>query len=173
MYHDKWIKGYHFISLGSEDGKSKTTNSIEASISNTQQNWLKEKLSEDYQKRKPIFVFLHENLNPYHGWIGVKQSKEIKQILSQYPEVVLFTSHTHADLQGDSIKVNQPFTIVHTGAIQYTLIVHTNSKDSVIGMSRKHYIKGVYVEVNGNAVAIKERNFKEKQWILTKNIYKK
>lgn len=57
VYHDKWIKAYHFISLGSEDGKSKTTNSIVANISNDQQNWLKEKLAENYQKGKPIFVF--------------------------------------------------------------------------------------------------------------------
>lgn len=65
VYHDKWIRGYHFISLGSEDCKSKTTNSVEASISKKQLNWLQEKLAEKYQKGKPIFVFLHQNLKPY------------------------------------------------------------------------------------------------------------
>ncbi|OOM76026.1 3',5'-cyclic adenosine monophosphate phosphodiesterase CpdA [Clostridium puniceum] len=168
VYHDKWINDYHFISLGSEDGNSKTTDSVRAFISDIQQKWLKEKLSENYQKGKPIFVFLHQHLNDGNtGWIGVEQSKEVRKILSKYPEVILFTSHTHSDLNNSSILFKQPFTMIHTGAVSYT-IVYDDKSDG--GRRREPYIKGLYVEVDGNKVVVNGRDIKEKKWIFNKEI---
>lgn len=166
VYHDAWVRGYHFISLGSEDGNSTTLNSITAFISDKQLKWFEEKLSANYQKGRPIFVFLHQPLDYGNGgWIGVKQSEQIKEILSQYPEVILFSSHSHSDLNENSVILNKPFTIVNTGAVHYTIIRDTNSKS---GRRRERYIKGVYVEVKGNNVTIKGRDIKEKKWIFTK-----
>lgn len=164
VYHDKWIKGYHFISLGSEDGNSETINSVTASISDEQLEWFKEKLAENYQKGKPIFLFLHQHLDyGNNSWVGIKQSEEIKEILAQYPEVILFSSHTHSDLNESSVVLNVPFTIVNTGAVHYTIIPDSNEEK---GFRREFdYIKGVYIEVNGNNVLIKGRDIKEKQWI--------
>ncbi|WP_311315502.1 metallophosphoesterase family protein [Clostridium tertium] len=169
VYHDKWVKGYHFISLGSEDGNSETINSVTAFISDEQLEWFKEKLAENYKKGKPIFVFLHQHLdygdNP---WVGSKQSEEIKNILEQYPEVIMFSSHTHRDLNESSVVLNKPFTIVNTGAVHYTIIPDSNEEK---GYRREtDYIKGVYVEVNGNNVIIKGRDIKEKQWIFSTEI---
>jgi Predicted phosphohydrolases len=173
VYHDTWVKGYHFISLGSEDGNSKTLDSIKAFISKEQQNWLREKLAENYQKGKPIFVFLHQPLVFKYGtktYVGVAQSDQIKEILSQYPEVILFSSHTHRDLDANSAELNNPFTMINTGAVGYTLIPDESSQR---GMRRESsYIKGLYIEVNGNKVVVKGRNIKEKQWIFTKEISK-
>ena len=168
VYHDTWINGYHFISLGSEDGNSQTLDSIRAYISDEQQTWLKNQLAEDYIKGKPIFVFLHQplNSNPNAGWVGSEQSEEIKKILSQYPEVVLFSSHTHADLNETSVVLNQPFTKVHTGAVHYTIVRNAQNQTR----SREPYIKGVYVEVIGNGVVIKGRDLKENSWIFTEEI---
>lgn len=168
VYHDKWVGGYHFISLGSEDGNSKTTDSVRASISDVQQKWLKDKLAEKYEKGKPIFVFLHQHLNNGNtGWIGVEQSKEVRKILSKYPEVILFTSHTHSDLNNSSILFKQPFTMVHTGAVSYTIVYSDNYEG---GRKREPFIKGLYVEVNDNKVTINGRNIKDKQWIFNKEI---
>jgi Icc protein len=172
VYHDTWVKGYHFISLGSEDGNSETINSITAFISDEQQKWLKEKLAEKYEKGKPIFVFLHQplsigNNNNAGSWVGIKQNDQVKEILSQYPEVILFSSHTHRDLDDSSVVLNQPFTMVHTGAIHYTIVQDPNSEG---GRKREPYIKGLYIEVNGNDVIIKGRNIKDKQWIFIKEI---
>ena len=170
VYHDTWVNDYHFISLGSEDGNSETLNSITASVSEDQQNWLKETLAENYQKGKPIFVFLHQPLNNGNGsWVGVVQNDKIREILSQYPEVIIFSSHTHRDLDDSSVLLNQPFTMIHTGAIHYTLIPDTNSEN---GRRRESYIKGLYIEVNGNNVVVKGRNIKENQWIFTKEVSK-
>ncbi len=170
VYHDTWVKGYHFISLGTEECKTDRTGSTTAYISETQQNWLKEKLSENYQQGKPIFVFLHQNLMVTEwGWTGVVQSEQVRKILSEYPEVILFTSHTHVEFYNGSIISNQPFTMVHTGAVAYTLLY----EDGVINMDRKSsYVRGLYIEVKGNSVAVKGRNLKDKQWIFTKEISK-
>lgn len=172
VYHDTWVKDYHFISLGSEDGNSETINSITATISEEQQKWLKDKLAEKYQKGKPIFVFLHQPLNSGNTgntWVGVKQSDQVKEILSKYPEVILFSSHTHRDLGENSVVLSQPFTMAHTGAVHYTIIPDQNSEG---GRRREPYIKGLYIEVNGNKVVVQGRNIKDKQWIFTKEISK-
>jgi 3',5'-cyclic AMP phosphodiesterase CpdA len=171
VYHDTWVNNYHFISLGSEDGNSETLNSVKAYISPEQQNWLKEKLAEKYERGKPIFVFLHQHLSngKNGGWVGSDQADEVRQILDKYPEVILFTSHTHRDLSESSVVLDQPFTTIHTGAIHYTIIPDENSEG---GRRNEPYIKGLYVEVNGNKVTVKGRDFKEKQWIFSKEISK-
>lgn len=168
IYHDRWINGYHFISLGSEDGNSNTLDSIRAYISVEQQTWLKDKLAENYQSGKPIFVFLHQpiNSNANNGWVGSDQSDSIKKNLAQYPEVILFNSHTHADLTDKSVVLNQPYTKVHTGAVHYTIVQHAQDQ----GRTREPLIKGLYIEVYGNKVVVKGRDLKEKSWLFTKVI---
>ena len=168
VYHDTWINGYHFISLGSEDGNSYSLNSIKAYISVEQQKWLKDKLAKNHQSAKPMFVFLHQplNSNPNSGWVGSEQSDEIKKILAQYPEVVLFNSHTHADLSDKSVVINLPYTKVHTGAVHYTILQRAQGQ----GITREPFIKGIYVEVYGNTVVLNGRDLKEKSWIFTQVI---
>lgn len=163
VYHDKWIKGYHFISLGSEDGNSETMNSVTAFLSEEQLEWFKEKISEKYEKGKPIFVFLHQHLEyPNSNWVGIEQAKELREILSDYPEVILFSSHTHRDISENSISLNEPFTIVNTGAVHYTLVIDPDKEKGV--RREDDYINGIYVEANGNTVTIKARDIKEKEW---------
>lgn len=168
VYHETWINSYHFISLGSEDGNSLTLDSIRAFISEEQKKWLKDKLAENYTLGKPMFVFLHQplNSNPSKGWVGSDQSDDIRKILSQYPEVILFSSHTHADLTEKSVILNQPFTSFHTGALHYTFVQRAQGQSR----TREPLIKGLYVEVNGNTVMIKGRDLKEKSWIFTQVI---
>ena len=170
VYHDTWINDYHFISLGSEDGNSETLDSMSAFISDEQLNWFKEKLAENHQNGKPIFVFLHQPLNYGNKSMSAsKQSEQIIEMLSKYPESIVFSSHTHRDLVESSVVLNQPFTMIHTGAIHYTVIPDANSEG---GRRTEAYIKGLYIEVNGNNVVVKGRDIKEKQWIFTKEILK-
>jgi len=174
VYHDTWVNNYHFISLGSEDGNSVTSDTITAVISDNQQKWLKETIAENYEKGKPIFVFLHQNLNRLTlpgntSWVGVAQSEQVKEILAQYPEVILFASHSHLDLDESSVMPEETFTIVNTGAVSYTFQADESSAN---GRKSVPYIKGVYIEVNGNKVVVKGRDIKEKKWIFTKDISK-
>jgi len=171
VYHDTWIKDYHFISLGSEDGNSETLDSLMAFISEDQQKWLKEKLAEKYQNGKPIFVFLHQPLNSGDKyWLEGGQNNQVREILSKYPEVILFTSHTHNDLNSSSVVLDQPFTMIETGAVYYTILPNEYKEGSI---RIAPYIKGLYIEVDGNKVIVKGRDFKEKKWIFINEILKK
>jgi 3',5'-cyclic-AMP phosphodiesterase len=57
--------------------------------------------------------------------------------------------------------------MVHTGAVDYTLITDANSQG---GRRREAFIKGLYIEVKDNNVVIKRRNIKENQWIFTEEV---
>ncbi|WP_243425565.1 metallophosphoesterase family protein [Clostridium paridis] len=166
VYHDKWIKDYHFISLGSESGNTKELGSMKAFLSDKQLKWLEEKLAEKYVKGKPIFVFLHQPLNNNgKGFTGVEQGQQVKDILSKYPEVVLFTSHTHAPLDENGVKTNLPFTTVHTGAVAYTIVTDGSGNRQNVNNNQ-----GLYVEVNNGKVTIKGRSFNDKKWLFSKDI---
>jgi 3',5'-cyclic AMP phosphodiesterase CpdA len=168
-YHDKWIKGYHFISMGTEDGNTPELGAVKAYIYEEQQRWLEKKLAENYKPGKPIFVFLHQHLNSVMSrWVGVEQKEEIIKILSEYPEVIVFTSHTHIDLAIDNVNIDQPFSTAHTGAIAYIL-----RPDGKGGRERSDGMQGLYVEVNGDKVVINGRDFDKRNWIFSKEVMPK
>jgi Predicted phosphohydrolases len=166
VYHDTWIKGYHFISLGSESGNTKELGAVNAFLSEKQLDWLKEKLVEKHEKGKPVFVFLHQHLSTsIKGWIGVEQRRELNKILSSYPEVILLTSHTHVSLSVDNVKLNQPFTTAHTGSVHYAIVPE--------GYNIKRFYnesQGLYVEVHGKKTIIEGRDFIKKSWIFSKEV---
>jgi 3',5'-cyclic-AMP phosphodiesterase len=169
VYHDKWIKDYHFISLGSEDGNTKDFNSVKAYISDKQIEWFKQKMAENYEPKKPIFVFLHQHLNSgTGGWVGTDQAGQLKEILSKYPEAILFTSHTHASFETNNVTLNQPYTMAHTGAVHYTFKTGSDGK-----RERIYEGYGLYIEVFGNKVVIKGRDFTNKTWVFEKEINSK
>lgn len=171
VYHDKWINSYHFISLGSEDGNSDTFDSMNACISSTQYKWLQEKLNENYEKGKPIFVFIHQPLTLNWGWgdiSGTNKSDSLKKLLSNYPEVVLFTSHTHKQLSEKCFDDSKGYTLLQTGAISYTLSL----KDDGNFSRDFSNIYGLYVTVTGNNVTINGRDIKNKEWLFSENINK-
>ncbi len=169
VYHDTWINGYHFISLGSEDGNSLTCNATTAYISNEQIKWLKEKLAENYEKGRPIFIFLHQPIVLNWGWgdiNGTNVSPELNNILSQYPESILFNSHTHKQMSDECLNTANNYTAAQTGAISYTLFINSDST-----LSRDYsYINGLYITVSGNDVTIRGRDLKNHNWIFSKDL---
>jgi Icc protein len=159
LYHHQWINGYHFISLGSESANLKGSNPpSSADLSKKQLEWLRGELEENRKPGKPVFVFLHQHLKSgVKGWKGVIQDKELTEILSEYPEVILFTSHTHVPLAEESVIQTSPFTIVNTGAVDFVM---------------EEGSQGLYVQVDGNTVVISGRDFDGHQWIFSREITK-
>ena len=167
VYHDAWINNYHFISLGSEDGNSQTNDTMTAFISDTQIQWFKEKLAENYVKGKPIFVFIHQPLTLNWGWgdlSGTNMSNTINKILSSYPESILFTSHTHKLLGDDCIDTTRNYPVIQTGAISYTLFTNDDGNSS----REFSYINALYVTVTGNNVTINGRDIANKTWLFSR-----
>lgn len=183
-YHDTWVKGYHFISLGTEKGNtSDMDNSCQAYLSDAQLNWLKDKLDEKYKKGRPIFVFLHQPLN--NTFIttfndcnnAIKQDSSLRIILSQYPEVIIFTSHTHFWFN-DKIpertnflphlqEVNKGFALVDTSSVHRPVNYEgqkppfTSDKE----MDAAGCSQGLFVDVYSDKVIMRGREFSNSTWI--------
>ncbi|KEO83451.1 stalk domain-containing protein [Tumebacillus flagellatus] len=161
VYYDKWIKGYHFIFLGAEKSRqSDRSIGDDAWLSQEQLNWLKVKLSENHKAGQPVFVFLHQPLpKTVTGsfWQsadrGVVQSEQLKAILSQNPDVLYFSGHTHGAL-------NSPRTMVQDGFTMFNSSAEVGPDDSAPSAS-----EGLYVEVHPDKVIVRGRDFAHGVWV--------
>ncbi|WP_405173511.1 metallophosphoesterase family protein [Paenibacillus sp. FSL H8-0260] len=160
-YHDHWVNGYHFIMLGTEQGLPKFCD-----ISSEQLDWLEHKLGEQASPDQPIFLFLHQPLKDTvagslesQDWYGVTQDKELKEILSRYPQTLLFTGHTHWELEVDNTMFpgdGEIATMFNAASVAY---LWTNED------KHKEGSQGFYVEVYSDKVLVRGRDFKTGSWI--------
>ncbi|WP_088052377.1 metallophosphoesterase family protein [Virgibacillus dakarensis] len=78
--------------------------------------WLEQTLEKHDDSTKPIFVYLHNPL-PYsftgtdieYYQRGILQDKQLREILSQYPQVIFFSGHTHHELHIPGLFVKDGF----------------------------------------------------------------
>lgn len=162
-YHDHWIDGYHFIFLGTEKNLR-----LFCSLSGEQLEWLDAKLAEEAAPDKPVFVFLHQPLlNTVAGsyeeqeWYGVTEDAELKAVLSKHPQAILFTGHTHWEMEsphnyfpGDG---SLP-AMLNAASVAYLWTDADEHKDGS---------QGYFVEVYADRVLIKGRDFMRGEWIKT------
>ncbi|USK36723.1 metallophosphoesterase (plasmid) [Bacillus sp. F19] len=154
VYYEKMVEGYSFIFLGSEtwgpDGPLKDA----ANLSEEQLNWLEDTLEKRSKNKKPIFVFLHQQMEETFDCplpILIIQNKELNDILSKYPQSILFSGHTHQDLHRPSI-IQKDFTMINTASVYYTTFYGQESQ-------------GWHLEVYDDKIIVKGRDFYRKQWI--------
>ncbi|WP_169083798.1 metallophosphoesterase family protein [Paenibacillus sp. PL91] len=161
-YYDKWLQGYHFIFLGSEQGGLKDF----AYLTEEQLAWLDRKLGEDASSSKPVFVFLHQPLKDTvagslegQGWHGVIQDEELKAILAKHPQTIMFNGHTHWELEaghacfeGKGITA----TLFNAASVAY---LWTNADEYKEGS------QGYYVDVYEDKVIVRGRDFVTSSWI--------
>ncbi|WP_409343013.1 metallophosphoesterase family protein [Paenibacillus sp. MBLB4367] len=162
-YYDFWIKGYHFIFLGTEKGLKDYSY-----LSETQLKWLDAKLSENESKDKPVFIFHHQPLkNTVAGandgylksnyWYGVRQDKELKTILAKHPQSILFSGHTHWELGAKDTMYNAKYATMFNAAATSYLWTDSNTE--------KAGSQGYFVEVYDDKVLVKGRDFQNDRWI--------
>jgi Icc protein len=160
-YHDHWIDGYHYIFLGTEKGLRTFCD-----LSYEQLQWLELKLEEQSSLDKPIFLFLHQPLKDTvagslasQEWYGVTQDKELKTILAKYPQTLLFTGHTHWELEVDNTMFpghGKTATMFNAASVAY---LWTNEDVHKSGS------QGYYVEIYSDKVLVRGRDFKTGSWI--------
>ena len=110
------INGYHFISVSGTQDKGIWHDSFTDEKKAFLRNEL-EKARKD-TKNKPIFVFQHIGIpgTIEGGWGG---HDEIYHILSDYPQIIDFSGHSH-NAVNDPREINQKnFTCVGTGSMAY------------------------------------------------------
>lgn len=170
-YHDHWIGGYHFIFLGTEEGLPTFCN-----LSDEQLRWLDLKLGERQESsqsmeelsmsERPVFLFLHQPLKDTvagslesQEWYGVTQDQDLRSILSKHPQTLLFTGHTHWELEVDNTMYpgnGETATMFNAASVAY---LWTNADEHKTGS------QGFYVEVYRDKVLVRGRDFTTGSWI--------
>jgi len=160
-YHDHWIDGYHYIFLGTEQPHPK-----DCDMSTEQLQWLETKLSEQALPEQPIFVFLHQPLMDTvagsmkeQGWYGVNQDAALKAVLSRYPQVILFSGHTHWQLEAQRT--------MYEGGGQLPTMFNASSV-AYLWTDEDEYLEGsesLHVDVYRDRVVVKGRNHVTGSWI--------
>lgn len=110
------IKGYHFISLSTIRDKGPWDDSF----NDEKRAFLKKELEKARAdtKNKPIFVFRHPGI-PETILGGVGGNTDVYPILSEYPQVIDFSGHSHNPVN-DPREINQKnITTIGTGSMSY------------------------------------------------------
>ncbi len=173
VYYSFQLGGSSFICLGSEDASG--TDTVTASIGKYQLEWLAGKLegAAIADPSAPIFVFIHQPLQ--HTLIGsetsaIVQNDQLRALLDQYPQAIVFSGHTHSALNDKNVLFDgngQGASMVHSGSVcalwDFTSPV-SGGPDSG-GGSAKSGSQGIKVEVSGQYVRIRSRDFQSGKWM--------
>jgi len=160
-YHDHWIKGYHFIFLGTEKAHK-----LHCSLSKKQLAWLEAKLGEGDSPEQPTFLFLHQPLlntvsGSYQdqGWWGVRQDRELRDILARHPQAFIFTGHTHWELAARNCCFDGDGELPHMFNVASVAYLWTDEGKYLEGS------QGLYVEVYRDRVVVRGRDFARGAWL--------
>lgn len=151
-----------FIVLGNE-GTEDIGDPDFARISQQQLDWLEDTLKTAVAENphQPVFVFVHQ---PLLGTVAASfessdllQSEEVMEIIEQYPQVVLFSGHTHRSMSGTlSLRSEEGMvTYVHDGVVCAVWDGEKDTNDS----------QGLFVSVYDEYLYISGRSFTNDAWI--------
>ena len=168
VFYSFTIGDYAFICLGSEGpGEGIAANTETAYLSQDQLLWLEGELAaaqEAAGPEHPIFVFLHQPLMATVAateYAAINEDARLREILSDYPQAILFSGHTHAPLNGRNALWQGDFRAVHGGCVS-----------RFWSEERQRYLRGsqsgsqgCLVEVYENGVQVKGRDFRAGEWL--------
>ncbi|WP_433957870.1 metallophosphoesterase [Cytobacillus horneckiae] len=163
IYYHKVVKGYHFIVLGTEDGKTEGTFSVK------QIEWLGEqlKLANADDPKKPIFVFHHQPIKGtiYGSEWGFSENRDhFYDTLKEYPQVITFSGHTHYPLEEPRTIHQKDFTTLATASLK-NMWVEAGYIQGELPKGAETFSQGLIVEVHGDKVFIHRRDFTQNDWI--------
>ncbi|MCK9859010.1 metallophosphoesterase [Paenibacillus sp. ATY16] len=159
-YHAHMVEGYSFIFLGTEQGLD-----LFSFLSETQLTWLDGKLEESKSLNHPAFVFLHQPLKDtvagsYESqkWYGVTQDEQLKEVLSRHRHAILFTGHTHWELEAPHTLYDdeQLPRMFNAASVAYLWTDEDEHKDGS---------QGLFVEVYENRIVVRGRDFAAGKWL--------
>ena len=118
VYYDRWIGGYHFLVLNSENSAKDT-----AWLTDAQLQWLKEKLQEG-EAGQPAFIIVHQALNDTHtgsnNYLGFgAQDGAVKELLTKYSNAVFLSGHIHNGLGTAEVMEREYGTLVDVPSFRY------------------------------------------------------
>lgn len=153
-YGDVWLNGVHLI-LVSQDlyVQEKSDVGEGAWYTDEQLSWLK-KTMEPHADGSPALVFIHQPL-PAVGTDGAThrliRANDFRAILKPYPNVFVFSGHTHQDLTTGNHYNKESFHWFVNASVGRTR-----------GGSKA---QGMNIQVYEGAVVVKGREFSDQTWI--------
>lgn len=147
------VNGYSFISIsnsklekGDEELAESNGTLADGTYNSKRIAFLKEQLEEAAKEdpNKPIFVFLHMPIdNSVNGghW-ATPQYEEIYSIIKNYPQAVVFTSHSHYCLSDERSIMQKDFTMINTGTTSYFDFDWLKEEDIPKDISIEDFISG-------------------------------
>ncbi|MGI5856301.1 MAG: metallophosphoesterase family protein [Candidatus Merdivicinus sp.] len=173
IYYSFELGGSSFLCLGSEDATG--TDTVTASIGKYQLEWLAGKLegAAAADPTAPIFVFIHQPLQ--NTLIGsevsaIVQNDQLRELLDQYPQAVVFSGHTHSALNDKNVLFDgsgQGASMVHSGSVcaLWDFTSSTSGGPDSGGGSAKSGSQGIKVEVSSQYIRIRSRDFQSGKWM--------
>lgn len=159
MYYSKVINGYYFIVLSSDKDAG-----VQQYLSEEQFKWLDGELKKAERTQKPVFIFNHWPVNNTfpevwtEGHIG-DQSERLLNLMKKYDNrIFYFTGHLHMGLFDDNSH------IVDEGQITYINIPGLGVDNEVGEADHQERGYGLQVEVYGDSLNIRVRNFAQHKW---------
>ena len=140
-----------------------------AVYSQAQLTWLESTLK-SINRTRPVFLFMHEPLPntvagsaDSQGFGNVKNHAEIKKIIDQYPNILLFNGHSHWNMQDTN-------NIYHFsgGSRAFNTAAIVSLWEIGAGAPGGHELagsQGYYVTVYEDAVLVQGRNFATGEWL--------
>lgn len=153
VYYDRWISGYHFIVMNTENAIKDA-----CSLTKAQLKWLEEKISENEEADRPVFVINHQALDDSHWRSNVlngfgEEDWQVKEILARHPQVVLMSGHIHNGF-GICGRLYRPFaTLVDIPSF-------SASENGVMDIGC-----GYHVEICKEKVTFRARNYVQSCWM--------
>lgn len=164
--YDFWLEGYHFIFLGTDHATG-----LHSSFERSTMDWLDEKISENRDPERPVFLFLHQSMSntvsgslPGEGWNGVDNEGMLRKVLKDYPEVMFFNGHSHWTMdsvgnmfEGDS---KLPCRIFNCASVAYLW-----SGYNVVSGEHLNGSQGYMVRLYEDRLYVLGRDFACGEWI--------
>lgn len=153
LYFDRWLGGYHFIVINTENGIKDAMYLTEEQLT-----WLEQTLADNASPDKPIFVMGHNALKDTHWRSNIlndfgNQDGRVKEIFAKYPQVIYMSGHVH-----------NGFGVVEAIDRGYgTMIDLPSYNDSENGVTEDG--TGYHVKIYGDCVVFKARNFRTSTWM--------
>ncbi|WP_201317721.1 metallophosphoesterase [Paenibacillus sp. EPM92] len=166
VYRERSLHDRLFLFLGSERYRlSDPSYGEDAFLSEEQLRWLERRLQAEEPSGQPIFVFLHQPLpNTVAGsgrGRGVVQHRELRDILSRHPRVIVFSGHTHAGLgQSGTVVADRLLSVAGSSVSRPEYEGPAEASGGADDRS-----EGLVVRVEQDHVVIRGRDFRQGRWI--------
>ena len=155
------VNGYHFITINPIDESYRNSLANSAMYSKEAKEWLDKTLKKITSKNPDQYVFVSTHPIMYGMAYGGEHTytttawftRELNEILNKYPQTMIFGGHVHFSINSDTSIMQDGFTSLQCGSVNYMSNEDGEYRDSNSDVSlsdREQIHSGYLVQVDGN-----------------------